>query len=214
VKTDDLISLLAADTAPALGRRSAARQIAIAVGAGIALAALMMQLTLGVRPDLGQAIVWPMFWMKVLFPAMVAVASFATLARLARPGVSASAAGVAIAVPVLLLWWMAMAAYAAAPPPERAAMVWGQTWRMCVLNIVLIAAPIFVATCLALRQLAPTRLALSGACAGALSGAAGAAVYAFHCPETALPFMAIWYVAGIGLTALIGAGLGRRILRW
>ena len=213
MKTDELISLLAADTAP-VPRNAAPRQIAIAVAAGVALAALMMLLTMGVRPDLGQAILLPMFWMKVLFPAVVAGASFATLARLSRPGVSARAGGIAIILPVLLLWLLAIAAYASAPLSERAAMVWGQTWQVCTLNIVLISVPIFGAAFFALRQLAPTRLGLAGACAGALSGAAAAAIYAFHCPETALPFMAIWYVAGIAATAGIGAALGPRVLRW
>ena len=213
MKTDDLISLLAADTVP-VARRTASRRIAMAVAVGIALAALAMQLTLGARPDLGQAIFGPMFWVKVLFPATVAAASFATLARLARPGVDARTGGIVIAAPILLLWLIAIAAYATAPPAARATMVWGQTWRACTLNIALMSVPIFVATFLALRQLAPTRLALSGACAGALSGAAGAAVYAFHCPETALPFMAIWYVSGIAVTALVGACLGPRVLKW
>lgn len=213
MKTDELISLLAADTVP-VPRNAASRQIAIAVAAGVALAALMMLLTMGTRPDLGQAILLPMFWMKVLFPAVVAGASFATLARLSRPGVGARAGGIAIILPVLLLWLLAIAAYASAPLSERAAMVWGQTWRMCTLNIALISAPIFAAAFFALRQLAPTQLAQAGACAGALSGAAGAAIYAFHCPETALPFMAIWYVAGIAVTAALGASLGPRLLRW
>ncbi|MEP7118372.1 MAG: NrsF family protein [Acidobacteriota bacterium] len=74
--------------------------------------------------------------------------------------------------------------------------------------------PAFVAAFLALRRLAPTRLVQAGACVGALSGAAGAAIYAFHCPETALPFMAIWYVAAIAVAAGAGAVLGPRLLRW
>lgn len=213
MKTDDLISLLAADTVP-IARRAALRQIGMAVAAGIALAAVMMQLTMGVRPDLGQAVFWPKFWMKLLFPAAMAAASFATLARLARPGVDARAGGVAIVVPIVLLWLMAMAAYAAAQPAERAAMVWGQTWRVCTLNIAMISVPIVAAALFALRHLAPTRLALTGACAGMLGGAAGATIYAFHCPETALLFMAVWYVAGIVVTAVAGACLGPRVLRW
>ena len=213
MKTDDLISLLAADTA-AVPRRAASRQMAIAMAVGVSLAILTMLLTMGTRPDLAQAIRLPMFWMKVLFPAAVACAGFATLARLARPGVSARAGEIAIVVPVLLLWLMATAAYAGAPPSERAAMVWGQSWRICTVSVLMISVPIFVAAFLALRRLAPTRLAQAGACAGMLSGAGGAAIYAFHCPETALPFMAIWYVAGIAATAGIGAVLGPRFLRW
>lgn len=213
MKTDLLISLLAADTA-AVPRGAASRQIAIAMTVGIPLAIATMLLTMGIRPDLSQAIRNPMFWMKVLFPAAVACAGFATLARLARPGVSARAGQWAIVLPILVLWVMAIAAYAGAPTSQRAAMVWGQSWRMCTASLLMISLPIFVAAFIALRRLAPTRLARAGACAGVLSGAAGASVYAFHCPETALPFMAIWYVAGIAATAGIGATLGPRLLRW
>lgn len=80
--------------------------------------------------------------------------------------------------------------------------------------IVLLSVPIFAAVFLALRQLAPTHPCRTGACAGALSGVAGAMIYAFHCPETALPFMAIWYVAGIAVPLSAGAWLGPRVLRW
>ncbi len=213
MKTDDLISILAADTAP-IRSRAASRQIAIAMAVGLPLAILTMLLTMGIRPDLAQAIRLPMFWVKVLFPAAVACAGFATLARLARPGVSAGAGKWASLLPVLLLWLMAIAAYAGAPPSERAAMVWGLSWRTCTVSVLMISAPIFVAAFFALRKLAPTRLAQAGACAGMLSGAAGASIYALHCPETALPFMAIWYVAAIAATAGIGAVLGPRLLRW
>ena len=213
MKTDELITLLAADSGPVV-RRAAFRHLAMGAAVGVALAAVLMQLSHGVRPDLAQAIVQPMFWMKLLFPAAVALASLATLARLARPGVDARGSALAIAAPILLLWLMALAAYVNAPPPQRASMLWGQTWHTCAASIVLIATPIVVATLLALRQLAPTRLALAGGCAGLLGGAAGASVYALHCPESALPFVAVWYVAGIVLSALAGAALGPRVLRW
>jgi len=213
MKTDDLISLLAGDAA-AVPRGAASRQIAIAMAVGIPLAILTMLLTMGTRPDLAQAIHLPMFWMKVLFPAGVACAGLATMARLARPGVSARAGQWIIVLAILLLWLSAIATYASAPASQRAAMVWGQSWRSCTVSVLMISVPIFVAALLVLRRLAPTQLAQAGASAGVLSGAAGAAIYAFHCPETALPFMAIWYVAGIAAAAGIGAALGPRLLRW
>ena len=213
MKTDELISLLAAGAAP-VPRRAAFRTIAAAIAVGIALAASVMLLTMGARPDLKQAVLLPTFWIKVLFAAAVAGASFVALTRLARPGVNARASGIAIVLPVLLLWLLAIAVYSSTPTPERAAMLWGQTWRICALNIALISVPIFAAAFFALRQLAPTRLTQAGACAGAFSGAAGAAIYALHCPETALPFMALWYVAGIAVPTSVGAWLGPRVLRW
>jgi hypothetical protein len=93
-------------------------------------------------------------------------------------------------------------------------MVWGQTWRTCVFNIALIALPVFVASLVALKSLAPTQPALAGAAAGAMSAGAGAAVYALHCPELAAPFLAIWYVIGMALPVAAGALMGHRLLRW
>ena len=106
MKTDDLISLLAADNSAVSDGTS--RQIASAMAVGIPLAILTMLLTIGTRPDLTQAIGFPMFWMKVLFPAAVAGAGVATLSRLARPGVSARAGKLASVLPVLVLWLMAI----------------------------------------------------------------------------------------------------------
>ena len=101
-----------------------------------------------------------------------------------------------------------------APVDERAAMVWGQTWRTCAFNIALISVPVFVASLAALKSLAPTQPALAGAAAGAMSAGAGAAVYALHCPELAAPFLAVWYVMGMALPVVAGALVGRWLLRW
>ena len=213
MKTDDLVSLLAADALP-VPRRAASRRIAIALLLSLPLAAILMQVEYGVRRDLVQVMFWPMFWVKMIVPFSIAVAAFVVLQRLARPGVQVRTAWLGLAVPVLLLWGLALVSYSIAPEARRADMVWGQTWRSCVFNIALISLPIFVAAMAALKGLAPTRPALAGACAGALAGAAGAAVYALHCIELAAPFLAIWYVLGMALPAVVGAVLGPRVLRW
>jgi hypothetical protein len=49
---------------------------------------------------------------------------------------------------------------------------------------------------------------------GLTAGALGAAVYALHCDEMAAPFLATWYLLGMTIPALIGAGAGPRLLRW
>jgi hypothetical protein len=90
----------------------------------------------------------------------------------------------------------------------------GSSWRVCPLFIALVSVPVFVASLYAARRLAPTNLRAAGFAAGLLAGAAGAAVYSFHCTESAAPFLAIWYTAGVLLTALAGALLGPRLLRW
>lgn len=213
MKTDDLIRLLAADSLP-VARRAASRRIVLALLAGLPLAGALMLLFYGVRPDIAQAVGWPMFWVKLMFPVVICGAAMVALQRLARPGVKLGSAWLGLAMPVLLVWAMAVFVLAAAPEDQRASLVLGQTWRTCTASIAFISLPVFVAAFVALRTLAPTRPAWAGACAGALAGAAGAAVYALHCPELAAPFLAVWYVLGIGVPVTAGALLGPRLLRW
>jgi len=66
----------------------------------------------------------------------------------------------------------------------------------------------------AMRGLAPTRPPLAGTAAGLLAGTVGALVYCLHCPEMGAPFIASWYLLGMLMPALLGAFLGRFLLRW
>ena len=97
---------------------------------------------------------------------------------------------------------------------ERTALIFGDTWKTCPFSIAMLSLPLLAATLWAMKGLAPTRLALAGASAGLLAGAMGALVYALHCPESTLPFLATWYVLGMAIPTLAGALLGPRLLRW
>ena len=213
MKTDQLVSLLATGVTP-VPPGAATRRIALALAIGVPLSVAIMLYDLGVRRDLALAMLWPMFWFKLLFPAAIAAAAFVAVQRLSRPGVPAARAWIALALPVFAVWALGLAVWFAAPEAERMPSLWGQTWRSCAFSIAIISVPVFVASLVALKGLAPTRPALAGACAGALAGGAGAAVYALHCPELAAPFLAVWYVVGIALPVLAGALLGQRLLRW
>jgi hypothetical protein len=78
----------------------------------------------------------------------------------------------------------------------------------------MLATPVFRCQLLGNARFAPTRLRLAGAAAGLFSGAVGAVVYCFHCPELDAPFIAFWYLLGILIPAAAGALLGPRLLRW
>jgi hypothetical protein len=54
----------------------------------------------------------------------------------------------------------------------------------------------------------------TGAIAGLVAGALGAAAFAFHHPGGSVPFIALWYGGSILLCTLVGAILGPRLLRW
>lgn len=213
MKTDQLVALLAADAVP-VPRRAVSRRLLVALAIGLPLSFGWMLLAYGVRRDLIEAMFWPMFWVRLLFGTGIALAGFVVLQRLARPGARVRGAWLGLAAPVLAIWVLALLALLSAPAEDRAALVWGQTWRTCALDIAAVSLPMFAGLLWALRGLAPTRPALAGAAAGALAGGAGAMVYAFHCPELAAPYIAIWYVAGIALPVVAGALIGPRLLRW
>lgn len=213
MKTDDLMNLLATDTTP-VPRHAGARRLVLALGAGLVLALAWVQLNYGVRSDLADVWATPGFAGKLAMPLAVAVSGWAVVFRLAHPGGRVRGWVWGLWLPVALLWAWAVLVLAQAAPGTRAALVLGETWRYCVFNVTATALPVGVALFWALRGLAPTRPVLAGAAAGWLAGAVGASVYALHCPEMQAPFLAVWYVLGMAVCALLGALAGRRWLRW
>lgn len=213
MKTDDLITMLATGVEPVPGN-VAARRLRAALLWGAVGALLILVLGYGVRADLRQASALPMFWVKLVFPGLVAAAALLLLLRLSHPGMRPGTAWLGLVLPWLAVLLMAAWALAQAPPDQRLALVLGATWQVCAFNIALVSSPVFAAVLWAVKGLAPTRLGLAGACAGLLAGAVGAVVYALHCPELEAPFLAVWYVAGMLIPASLGAWLGPRVLRW
>ncbi len=175
--------------------------------------ALLLAL-LRVRGDLALAVMLPLFWFKAGFALIMAGAGVAIAARLARPGARLGAGPVAAALAVLVLWLVALAMLALAEPSRRISMLLGHTWLVCPWLIAMLSLPLLAANLWAMRGLAPTRLRRAGFACGLSAGALAALVYCLHCPEMAPPFIAIWYVLGILVPALIGALVGPRLLRW
>ena len=213
MKTHDLVTLLATG-AGAVEPGASSRRYTTALGWGAFGATLLMAVLLGVRPDIGAAARLPMFWIKLVFPACVAVASLVAASRLSRPGAQLGRVSVALVAPVLAVWLLTAYVLLAAPPPERAELVMGRTWEYCLFSVPMLSVPVLVATLWAMQGLAPTRLALAGAAAGLFAGAIGALVYALHCTEMEAPFLGVWYVAGMLIPTAAGALLGPIVLRW
>jgi hypothetical protein len=213
VRTDDLVALLAAGGG-AVDRGATRRRFALALSLGGAGTLLLMAVLMGVRPDLPRMALEPMFWTKLGYCAALSVAALSAVARLARPGARAARATATGAVPLALMWLLAALALDGAAGAERDALVFGTTWRACAVSIAFLSLPLFGALLWALRGLAPTRLALAGAAAGFLSGAAASLIYCLHCPELGAPFLGIWYPLGMLIPAAAGAVLGPKLLRW
>lgn len=213
MKTDDLITLLSADAAP-VDIRQVARRANWLLGLGAAATFLLMMLSMGPRHDLAQAVALPMFWVKLAFPASLAVAALLAVRRLSHPGMRLGQVGTFIGIPVLGVWLAAILVLLDAPASDRLPLALGTSWKECAASIAALSVPALLAAYWAIKGLAPTRLALAGAAAGLFAGATAAAAYALHCTEMELPFLAIWYVLGMALPAALGAILGGRLLRW
>jgi hypothetical protein len=212
MKTGELIALLSNDAPPARGRRFAPVLLgAAAIGAAVSFAVLVAWL--GMRP-MHEAMRSGSFWMKAAYTTLLAVSGLFVTARLARPGGQVGAAVWIAAVAVA--WLAAMAGMETMRTPnDGMAHLWlGWTWSVCPLRILALSLPVLVGAFLALRRMAPTRPALTGAMAGLFAGAVGASVYGLYCRETAAAFVVVWYSAGVAACAALGAALGARLLRW
>jgi hypothetical protein len=211
MKTEDLIEMLARGAGPAprdLARRRLAP--ASAIGAVISLALTIVLLGL-VPTDMftGTAL-----WSKLAYAVVLGAAAARLARQLGRPAAPTGPAwrrtwGVigAMGVVGLLAWW-------ATPAPDRLPALLGHSWALCPWAVLGLSLPALAGTLWAMRGLAPTRPRAAGFAAGLLAGAAGAAGYTFGCTEESLAFVAVWYTMGIGLSAMLGALLGPRLLRW
>jgi hypothetical protein len=213
MKTDELIARLAADTARE-PKFALARLLGMGLGAGAVAAFLFTLVALGLRHDLGHAAADWQYWAKFAYPLALALAGAALVERLARPGVAGGPRWLLVAIPLLAAVGFALAEWNLSPAEMHPVLMYGHSWLVCPFLIVMVSAPVAAGLVWSLKRLAPTRPVEAGAAAGLLSGAAGAWIYALHCNETSLVFVALWYTAGIALTALIGAAFGPRLLRW
>ncbi|MCL7751969.1 DUF1109 domain-containing protein [Guyparkeria hydrothermalis] len=214
MKTDELVSLLAAGEV-AVPRRTLPSRLALATAAGLLASTALMLGLLGIRSDLPQAAMDPMFWVKIGFAGLLIVAGLVATWRLGRPGVKLGRLPPSTtAMPVLLLWMLALASLGQATPSQRVTLLLGETWSSCAFLIALLAAPLLASTLWAMRGMAPTRLRLAGAAAGLFSGSLAALVYSLHCPEMTAPFIALWYLLGVAIPTTLGTWLGPRLLRW
>ena len=213
MKTDDLIDMLASGPDVRMNAPRTGPDL-LRLLAGLGASVLLMLATLGMRAHLWQAFATPAFWIKFVFALALAAGAGLAARRLAVPGASLRHAPLFVGLPLLAIWLLAAIVLWQAAPDERAALLWGRTWRVCAPLIAMISLPVFGAALLVMRRRAPTRLRLAGGVAGLAAGAAGAVVYCLHCPETSPVFVGVWYVLGMSVPAAIGALVGPRVLAW
>jgi hypothetical protein len=213
--TDELINALSRSPEPVKRNRLTLR-IGLAIVGGIILGLIAIKLTLGFRPDIGVAA--PIVALKAGLSALIATFAGGLAISMAKP-VSGGEAQVKLASAPIVTLACALLAIGAislysTTPSHRFEAFTGGGFPWCIVIIPLAGIPTAGLLMWAMRDAAPTRLALAGAGIGALSGGIGAVAYAMFCPVDSVAFVTIWYVVGIGIASAIGAFVGVKLLRW
>ena len=211
MKTDQLVASLVADRA-----RSSAplrRSVGRAVAAGALVSLVNFTIEFGPRVDLAAAFATWRFDLKLVLVLTALVAASGACIAMARPLATTSWRwGV---LPVLLIAVTALGVELSLMP----ARTWetrlvGSNALVCLTAIPLFALAPLAALLLALRRAAPASPALAGAAAGSLAATTAAAIYAFHCFDDSPLFVLTWYPLAAIPVIVVGAVIGRRLLRW
>lgn len=213
MKTDDLINALSRGVEPA-ERPRWRMKMAITLIAGLIVAAVLVAIGLGVRPDIGAARMPIM--MKSLFAALAAAVILPVAVQLMKPG---RPLGWRIGAVALFVGVCAIATITAlmGEMPEQRWQAWmGGEGRApwCVVLIPILAVPAAALLTWFMRAFSPTRITLTGAAIGALSGGVSAMAYAMYCPTDSVAFVTTWYTLAIAVCAALGALIGSKFLRW
>lgn len=211
--TDDLIKRLAADLEPSPPRALERRLVlALLIGMIVTIVGVYLVLDLLMGRPFGGAQSTPMFWTKFGYTLAFGLLGLAAAPVLARPdGRIIWPLAIASALTLLALGFGTMMWMRADWPMD---MLMGQTAMVCPWLIVLAGTPVLIALLSALRSTAPRSPTLAGFASGLIAGGFGAWAYAFYCGETGMMFIAVWYSLGIAMTALLGAVIGKFVLRW
>ena len=213
MKTDDLISVLSTNV-EVVDHRRVGRNICMVIVAGAAMAVATVFLVLGPRAGLTtlEPLLPPL--LKVAFTLIILVPASLYLIRLTRPGGERRASVALAAFPFIAVMLLVVLSFGFAPSSHWGATIHSDQWLECLISIPLIAIAPFSVIVWAVRQMAPTDLARTGAFAGLVAGCLSATGYALHCADDSVLFFAVWYGGTIALCTFAGWKLGPRLLRW
>lgn len=210
MKTEELISVLSADTMPQL---SVSRQLGQAMVLAVAASGAAFALFWGARPDL-----WAAFRslavLKTLVPIGLMLVSVAFALALVHPETRLARRGIALGALIALAALGFLAAFARDGMAGLVSAVSTPSLITCLLSIPVLAAPVLAAMFWGLSSGAALRPRLTGAVAGLAAGGLAAAIYSVFCDKDMALFVLPAYSAAIGIVALAGALLGPRLLKW
>ena len=213
MKTDDLISMLSTNV-EVVDHRRVGRNICMVVVSGAAMAVATVFFVLGPRAGLTTLETFIPPLLKVAFTLNILVPASIYLIRLTCPGGERRYSIALVALPFIAVMLLVALSLGFAPSSHWKATIHSDQWLECLISIPLIAIAPFSVIVWAVRQMAPTDLARTGAFAGLVAGCLSATGYALHCADDSVPFFAVWYGGTIALCTFAGWKLGPRLLRW
>lgn len=212
METDRLIRILTADHEQS--PRSVGAQLAMSLLVALPVAAAMLLVTLGIRPDFMAAMRNPFFDTKFLVTLALAIPAVVISVHLSRPEASLGRwVWLLLLSPFILVAAVIVEMLMPHRMPMMTRMI-GKNAMLCSAAIPVLALPILGGALMALRQGAPSRPALAGALAGLMSAGFAATLYAAHCTDDSPLFVALWYIPATAVVTAIGAAMGAKLLRY
>ena len=211
MKTEQLVEALVADRAA--GRKPISTALVLALALGGVVSLVLFLVDLGMRADIEPALATWRFDLKVGMVLVALALAFGLCLECARP--DPSGRPMRRLLPLAVLAVLAVAVELVIVP--RAAWgtrLVGTNSLVCLSAIPLLSIAPLAAVLAILRRGAPASPALAGAAAGFLAAASGATLYAFHCFDDSPLFVMTWYSLAAIPIVLIGALVGRWLLRW
>ena len=209
---DDFLDRLASD-AVAVRRVDSSRFATLFGLAALTSAAIIVGLS-GMRADLAEVVVSPMFLWKLAAMGTVALLAVPMLAAAGRPGAATPRIGHAAIAGLVLLGLPLVYAVATQPPAESMNGLEATRGLGCLFWTVAASVPVWLASLVWLREAAPTDLGRASWSAGIASGAVAATLFVLHCPYDDIVYVAVWYGASVALVAGFTRLLLPRLIRW
>lgn len=211
-RIDALLDELATDLAPVKPLTDRPAQVMLA--GLLLLAALLVVVWLGPRPDLLALQLQTMFLLRSGTLAVLAVVCVAAVLAQAHPGVGRNGQGWKVAAAMASLFPLVGVVMALVDPDHaRAMMAMPSGWeclRMSLLSGLVCAVPMV----LHLRRGAPVAPERAGLLVGLAAGSLGALAYNLHCPYNSVVYIGLWYGLAVAGAALAGRLLVPRLIRW
>jgi len=213
MNTDRLIDMLSTNLEPVKdGQLWKALSWAIIIGLMAAFGVMLV--CFGIRNDLAAGNHSGALVLKTVFALSVVGTGAAFLTKSIIPGQQAGHRLALIFLPFFAASAATLAMVVRQPALASGGMIEGAAAALCLFCIPFLAIIPFALLIWAMRRGAPTDLRRSGAVAGLVAGAIGAAVYSFSCPSDSWVFVFLGYSGAVALCSIIGAQLGPRLLRW